>query len=86
MLHDETRRTMLRFAAAGVAVAMTTKSAAAYQGNMEHALGSLREALGFLRDSTADKGGHRERAMSLIERAIAETQAGIDFAARKFGD
>jgi hypothetical protein len=83
---DDTRRSMLCFALAGVTVAVATKSASAYQGNMERALGSLHEALTFLRDATPDKDGHRENAMHLIEQAIGETKSGIDFAARKFGD
>jgi hypothetical protein len=48
--------------------------------NMERALGSLHQALGSLRESTANKGGHRGRAMELVQQAIEETQAGIDFA------
>jgi hypothetical protein len=33
-----------------------------------------------LQASTPNKGGHRERAMRLIEHAMGEVQAGIDFA------
>jgi hypothetical protein len=33
-----------------------------------------------LQAATPNKGGHRERAMRLIERAKGEVQAGIDFA------
>jgi hypothetical protein len=33
-----------------------------------------------LQAATPNKGGHRERAMRLIERAIGEIQAGIEFA------
>jgi hypothetical protein len=58
----------------------TVKSAEAYQGNMERALGSLQEALQSLQDSTPNKGGHRERAMNLVRQAMSETQAGIQFA------
>ena len=47
---------------------------------MERALGSLHQALGSLRESTANKGGHRARAMELVREAIAETQAGVEFA------
>jgi hypothetical protein len=56
------------------------KPASAEQGNMERAIGSLHEALQSLQESTANKGGHRGRAMELVRQAIAETQAGIDFA------
>ena len=66
-------------AAAGV-VAATASSAEAYQGNMERAVSSLYSALGELRQATANKGGHRARAMDLVQQAIAETQAGVEFA------
>jgi hypothetical protein len=58
----------------------TVKSADAYQGNMERALGLLNDAFQSLRESTPNKGGHRERAMNLVQQAIAQTQAGIQFA------
>jgi hypothetical protein len=47
---------------------------------MEHALSSLQQAFDSLRESTANKGGHRARAMDLVRQAIDETQAGIAFA------
>ena len=47
---------------------------------MERALSALEAALGSLQAATPNKGGHRERAMRLIERAMGEVQAGIDFA------
>ena len=77
------RRELLRIAtagAAGSALALTSTRAFAYQGNMERALSALKAALGSLRAATPNKGGHRERAMRLIERAMGEVQAGIDFA------
>ncbi|HEY0236816.1 MAG TPA: hypothetical protein VGC86_17450 [Afipia sp.] len=64
--------------AAGLLGAST--SAEAYQGNMERALSSLYSALGSLREAVADKGGHRVKAMNLIQQAITETQAGVEFA------
>jgi hypothetical protein len=68
--------------AAGAAglLGASANSASAYQGNMERALGSLHQALGELRQATANKGGHRARAMELVNQAIAETQAGVEFA------
>ena len=84
------RRELLQLAvvgtAAAAAVTVSATGAQAYQGNMERALSSLYSALGALRESTPDKGGHRVRAMNLIQQAISETQAGIDFAAQHFGD
>lgn len=70
-------------AAAGVAA--TTSPAAAFQGNMEHSLDLLSEAIDSLRQATPNKGGHRERAIQLIQQALAEVQAGIDFAAARGG-
>ena len=54
--------------------------AEAYQGNMERALSALGAAMQSLQAATPNKGGHRERAMRLIEHAMGEVQAGIDFA------
>jgi hypothetical protein len=79
-----TRRGFAAAAATGVAaiglLGASAKSADAYQGNMEHALSALNQALGSLRESTANKGGHLARAMDLVRQAIDETQAGIAFA------
>ncbi len=90
MKREETsRRNVLRLTAAAAAAAIASvsaKEAVAYQGNMERAIGSLQEAMQFLRDATPDKGGHRENAIGLIEQAIAETRAGMAFAAEHFGD
>jgi hypothetical protein len=78
------RRGFAAVAATGVAaiglLGATAKPANAYQGNMERALSSLNEALASLRESTANKGGHRARAMDLVRQAMDETQAGIAFA------
>jgi hypothetical protein len=63
----------------------SAKSADAYQGNMERALSSLNQALASLRESTANKGGHRARAMDLVRQAIDETQAGVAFAGEHGG-
>jgi hypothetical protein len=79
-----TRRGFATTAATGLAAlglfGASVKSASAYQGNMERAIGSLQEALQSLQESTPNKGGHRERAMNMIRQAISETQAGIQFA------
>lgn len=54
--------------------------AMAYQEHMHAALDALRTARSELQASTPNKGGHRERAISLVDQAIDETRAGIDFA------
>jgi len=80
----QSRRGVFRIAAVGAlataAVASGAVEAEAYQGNMERALSSLYDALASLRESTPNKGGHRETAIRLVQQAIAETQAGIAFA------
>ena len=85
-----TRRDMLHLAAAGAAtvavLAISTDEAVAYQGNMERALAQLGGALRSLRQATPDKGGHKATAIGLIEQAMGEVQAGIDYAAQRFGD
>lgn len=84
------RRDLFQLAAAGAGaaalLAATSGGALAYQGNMERAVSSLYDALASLREATPDKGGHRVKAMNLIQEAIGEVQAGIEFAAEKFGD
>lgn len=67
-------------ALAAAVTAASTTPAAAYQGNMERALSALYAALGSLREATPNKGGHRVRAMELINQAITEVQAGIEYA------
>ena len=78
------RRDLLLMAGAGVAaapaLALTSTPTLAYQGNMERALSALGAAMQFLRAASPNKDGHRERAMRLIEHAMGEVQAGIDFA------
>ncbi|WP_213774857.1 hypothetical protein [Bradyrhizobium sp. dw_78] len=87
---NTTRRNVLQIAAAGAGAAALLAASAggalAYQGNMERALAELQTALQSLREATPDKGGHKATAIGLIERAMSEVQAGIDFAAQHFGD
>ena len=71
------RRRMLGVAA--LAAPALALPAEAYQGNMERAPAALSAAMESLRPATPNKGGHRERAMHLIERAMYEVQVGIDF-------
>lgn len=54
--------------------------AMAAQPNMQAALGSLQSARAELVRATANKGGHRERAIGFVDQAIAETRAGIAYA------
>lgn len=70
-----------------IAIALTTfalgglagSAFADRQPHMKAALVHLEKALSSLKDATADKGGHRVKAIKAVEEAIAETKAGIDF-------
>jgi Ni/Co efflux regulator RcnB len=65
---------------AALAASFIAGRAHAAQPHMASARNHLRNARQELRDATADKGGHRERAMTIIDEAIAEVDAGIDYA------
>jgi len=51
-----------------------------YQPNMEQALGSLHQARISLEVSSPDKGGHRVRALELVNQAIEQVRLGMYFA------
>ena len=63
----------------GLAAGLAT---AANQPNMHAALGHLRAAKQSLEKAEQDKGGHRAKAIELVENAIREVEAGIAFANR----
>ena len=63
---------------AGTVIGTTIAYAA--QPHMVSALELLRSARAELERSTTNKGGHRERAIGAVDRAIEETRAGIAFA------
>ena len=65
---------MLGCFAAGYAVAQE-------QLHMENALSALQRALGELQQAQPNKGGHRERAIGLVQQAIDQVQQGIQWAA-----
>jgi hypothetical protein len=50
-----------------------------YQPNMEAAMQQLRAARASLQNASTDKGGHRVRAMQLIDQAMGEVEAGIRY-------
>jgi hypothetical protein len=54
--------------------------AGADQNRMRGAMDELRQARALLEDAPDDKGGHRMRAIELIDKAIGEVRAGIEFA------
>jgi len=51
------------------------------QPNMESALSALQSARGSLERAAHDKGGHRVRAIELVDQAISEVQMGIQVGA-----
>jgi Tfp pilus assembly protein PilX len=57
--------------------AMGLQSVWADQPNMRAALAHLREAKAALQRAEHNKGGHRERAIEIINHAIAEVEAGL---------
>ena len=66
----------------GVAIAasMGVGYAIGAQPHMTTSIGLLQNARAELGAATPNKGGHRERAMGLIDQAIGEVRAGIAFA------
>ena len=56
-------------------------AAQAAQPHMQAALADLQSAKAELQQAVPDKGGHRVNALNLTNQAIAETRAGIGFAA-----
>jgi hypothetical protein len=71
----------LGVAAAAVLSPEGVMEAQAAQPNMQEALRALNAALRALQKAEANKGGHRNRAMALVEQAIKEVRAGIAYAA-----
>ena len=63
-----------------IATSMGVGYAVGAQPHMAESLAFLQSARGELQAATPNKGGHRERAMALIDNAIAEVRAGIAFA------
>jgi len=59
---------------------MSSVSAFGNQPHMEAALAALEQAKASLQKATADKGGHRVKAMKAVDDAIAQVKAGIEFA------
>ena len=62
-------------AAGGLAVSVASASK---QPNMDSAIASLRSARTALVEAKSNKGGHRVKALELVESAIAEVKKGIE--------
>jgi hypothetical protein len=65
---------------AAIAASMGIGYAIGAQPHMSESLALLQSARKELAAATPNKGGHRERALGLIDQAIAEVRAGIAFA------
>jgi hypothetical protein len=72
------RRTILLGAV--IATSVGIGYAAGAQPHMTETVALLQSARAELRAATPNKGGHRERALGLIDQAIGEVEAGIAFA------
>ena len=78
MTNSSVRKILL---GAALAASMGVGYAIGAQPHMEASIGLLQSARAELARATPNKGGHREKALGLIDQAIAEVRAGIAFAA-----
>jgi hypothetical protein len=62
-----------------IAASMGIGYAIGAQPHMTASMGLLQSARAELAAATPNKGGHREKAMGLIDQAIGEVRAGIAF-------
>jgi len=74
------KRCLCAVAAFGAAFAIGCASGGG-QPHMAVALDELRAARAELQTATADKGGHRVRAIELVDDAIEQVRRGIGYAA-----
>ena len=70
------KRVLLPFVLGFVSVSFIA-AVNAGQPNMQAALGGLRSARASLQKAVPDKAGHRNKAIGLVDQAIAEVQAGM---------
>ena len=62
-----------------LAIGFIAGQLSAAQPQMQAALRHLRSARADLNRATADKGGHRSRAIDLVNQAIDEVERGISY-------
>jgi hypothetical protein len=62
-----------------MAAFVASPAAAEPQPSMGAALEALKSAAASLERATADKGGHRNKALALVKRAMQEVVLGIKF-------
>jgi len=75
------RRSVVRVALLTLvlAVGFIAGHLSAAQPQMQSALKHLRAARADLNRATADKGGHRERAIELVNQAIDQVERGVSY-------
>ena len=78
MQNSSVRKLML---GAAIAASIGIGYAIGAQPHMEAGIGLLQNARAEIAAATPNKGGHREKALGLIDQAISEVRAGIAFAA-----
>lgn len=78
-MFDRMTKTIAAFV---VALSLSVPTAAAFaepQPNMKEALEHLKNAKASLEKATPDKGGHRVKAIELVNKAIEQTEKGMNF-------
>ena len=81
MMDRFSRRSLLTaiLPASLLAIVLPRAAKAADQPHMQVALESLRNAKRELDQATPDKGGHRAKALRLVNQAMEETEKGMRF-------
>jgi outer membrane lipoprotein-sorting protein len=74
------RKLHLSLIALLLSLSLAVPALAQPQPHMTAALSSLESAKAELDKATADKGGHRVKAIELINQAMEEVRKGIEFA------
>ena len=62
-----------------LSLSLPTAAFAEPQPHMKAALEHLKKAKESLEKATADKGGHRAKAIELVNQAIEQTEKGVNF-------
>jgi len=70
---------LLQSAVLAAALAFPTVAFAEKQPHMRAAHEALKKAREALEKASPDKGGHRVKAIELVEAALAEVKAGMEF-------
>jgi hypothetical protein len=77
------RGVFLALVGAGIFLLALAAGCASGQPHMRSALDHLAAARSELQAATSDKGGHRVRAIELIDEAASEVEHGMEYARRR---